>query len=79
MAKKVTVYSTPNCGYCVLAKDFFKTNKIDFKEIDVSENERAAQEIVKKTGQMGVPVIEIDGKMLVGFNKPAIKKILGIK
>ena len=79
MAKKITIYSTPNCGYCVLAKDFFKANKLEFKEIDVSDDEKAAREMVHKSGQMGVPVIEIDGKMIVGFDKPKIKKVLGLK
>jgi len=79
MPKKVIIYSTPNCGYCVMAKEFFKANKIEYKEIDVSEDESAAKEMVEKSGQMGVPVIEIDGKMIVGFVKPAIKKALGLK
>lgn len=79
MAKKIIVYSTPSCGYCDLAKDFFKANKMAFKEIDVSEDEKAAQDMIHKSGQMGVPVIEIDGKVIVGFDKPAIKKALGIK
>lgn len=62
-----------------MAKEFFKANKIEYKEIDVSEDESAAKEMVEKSGQMGVPVIEIDGKMIVGFVKPAIKKALGLK
>jgi len=79
MAKKVIVYSTPSCGYCVMAKDFLKANKIEYKEIDISEDETAAQHMIEKSEQMGVPVIEIDGKMIVGFDKPAIKKTLGLK
>lgn len=79
MAKKVTIYSTPNCGYCVIAKDFFKANKVEFKEIDVSDDEKAAQDMIKKSGQMGVPVIDIDGTIVVGFDKPKIKKALGLK
>jgi len=79
MSKKVIVYSTPNCGYCVMAKEFLKANKVEYKEIDVSEDEKAAQHMIEKSGQMGVPVIEIDGKMVVGFVKPAIKKALGLK
>ncbi len=79
MAKKITVYSTPSCGYCDVAKDFFRANKLAFKEIDVSEDEKAAQDMIHKSGQMGVPVIEIDNKIIVGFDKPKIKKALGIK
>jgi glutaredoxin-like YruB-family protein len=79
MSKKVIVYSTPNCGYCITAKEFLKANKVEYKEIDVSEDEKAAQHMIEKSGQMGVPVIEIDGKMIVGFVKPAIKKALGLK
>ena len=79
MAKKIIIYSTPNCGYCVFAKDFFKANKIEFREIDVSDDEKAAQEMIKKSGQIGVPVIDIDGKIIVGFDKAKIKKALGLK
>ena len=79
MAKKIIIYSTPNCGYCIVAKDFFRANKLAFKEIDVSEDEKAAQYMIHKSGQMGVPVVEIDGKMIIGFDKPAIKRALGIK
>ena len=79
MAKKITVYSTPSCGYCDLAKDFFRANKLEFKEIDVSEDEKAAKYMIEKSGQIGVPVIDIDGKMIVGFDKPKIKKLLGLK
>ncbi|MEM4248278.1 MAG: glutaredoxin family protein [Candidatus Nanoarchaeia archaeon] len=79
MPKKITVYSTPNCGYCVMAKEFFKANKIEYAEVDVSEDEDAAREMVRKSGQMGVPVIEIDNKVIVGFDRNAIKKVLGLK
>lgn len=79
MAKKIIVYSTPNCGSCVVAKDFFKANKFEYREIDVSENETAARDMIEKSGQMGVPVIDIDGKIVVGFDKSKIKKILGLK
>jgi len=82
--QKVKIYTTPTCGYCQLAKVFFKENKIDFEEIDIAANPQAADEMVKKTGQMGVPVIIItnnDGKeeAIIGFDKPRLKKVLGIK
>ena len=78
MAKKVTVYSTPTCPYCIKAKQFLKDSKIDFENIDVSSNQEKAQEMVNKSGQMGVPVLDIEGKIIVGFDQEAIKKELGI-
>jgi len=73
---KVIVYSSSWCPWCTRAKEFLKENKIDFKEIDIESDPKAAQEIVEKSGQMGVPVIEIDGKIIVGFNEPEIRKAL---
>ena len=78
MAKVVLVYSTPTCPYCIRAKQFLKENAINFKDIDVSKDQEAAQDMIKKSGQMGVPVIDIDGELIVGFDKDRIKKILGI-
>ena len=72
----IKVYSTPTCPYCVMAKDFLKQNKIKFQDIDVSRDHKAADEMFKKTGQYGVPVIDIDGKYIIGFDKEAIKKAL---
>ncbi|MBI4447990.1 glutathione S-transferase N-terminal domain-containing protein [Candidatus Woesearchaeota archaeon] len=77
--QKVVVYSTPTCTYCVMAKDFLKEHNIKFENIDVSENRKAAEEMVEKSGQMGVPVIEIGKQIIVGFDKEAIKKALNIK
>ena len=79
MAKKAIIYTTPTCGYCKLAEEFFKANGVSYKEIDVSENEKAAQDMINKSGQMGVPVIEINSQIIVGFDKPALKKALGLK
>ena len=80
---KVKVYSTTTCPYCNMAKDFMKTNKIEYTDIDVSADQKAAEEMVKLTGQMGVPVIEIDkdGKkeVVLGFDQGKLTKILGIK
>ncbi len=76
---KVKVYSTPTCPYCDMAKKFLKENKVDFENIDVSRDEKAAEEMVDKSGQMGVPVIDIDGQIIVGFDKEAMKKALKIK
>ncbi|MDD3905618.1 MAG: glutaredoxin domain-containing protein [Candidatus Omnitrophica bacterium] len=77
--KKVTVYSTPTCPFCIRAKQYLKDNNIPFDDIDVSEDEKKAQEMIKRSGQMGVPVIEIDGAIIVGFDKDKIKDALDIK
>ena len=74
----VKVYSTPTCPYCKVAKQFLTENNVQFEEIDVAANQTAAQEMVKKSGQMGVPVIEIEGEIIVGFDKGKIKQLLGI-
>ncbi len=76
---KVLIYSTSTCVYCKKAKDFFKEKSIDYKEIDVGKDINAAKEMVEKSGQMGVPVIEINGKIIIGFDKPALMKELHIK
>ena len=70
---EVKVYSTPTCPWCVKVKEFLKEKKVDFEDIDVSENQEAAQEMIKKSGQMGVPQIEINGKIIVGFDQEAIE------
>ncbi|HIG98576.1 TPA: glutaredoxin family protein [Candidatus Woesearchaeota archaeon] len=75
---KVTVYSTPTCPWCYKAKEFFKENNVPFEEVNVVADREAAQRMVEKSGQMGVPVIEIDDKVIVGFDKNAIKKALKI-
>lgn len=77
--KKVKVYSTPTCVYCVSLKQFLRDRKIDFEEIDVSKDENKAREMIEKSGQMGVPVVEIDGEIVVGFDKEKISKLLNIK
>ncbi|MBW3022754.1 glutaredoxin family protein [Candidatus Woesearchaeota archaeon] len=75
---KVTVYSTPTCPYCHKAKDFLKENKIEFEDIDVSKDQNKAQEMIEKSGQMGVPVIEVGDEIIVGFDKEKLKKALKI-
>lgn len=73
---KIRIYSTPTCPYCHMAKDFFKQRGIAFEDIDVSSNQEAAREMIRKTGMTGVPQIEINGRMIVGFNKKALEKEL---
>ncbi|MGE5309088.1 MAG: glutaredoxin family protein [Deltaproteobacteria bacterium] len=74
--KQVRMYSTPTCPFCVRAKQFFSENKIPFESYDVSQDQGKAEEMIKKSGQMGVPVIDIDGKIIVGFDKDRIKQAL---
>jgi len=76
---KVKVYTTPTCPYCTMTKDFLKKHGVAFEEIDVASNRGAAMEMISKTGQMGVPLIEIGSTMILGFNKEAIKKALSIR
>jgi len=73
---KIKVYSTPTCIYCQTLKIFLKEHNIEFEEIDVSRDRKAQEEMIKKSGQMGVPVIEIDDEIIVGFDKEKISKIL---
>ena len=76
MSKNVTVYSTPTCPYCVRVKQFLKESNVSFNNIDVSADQAKAQEMVEKSGQMGVPVVDVDGKIIVGFDKAAIQQAL---
>ena len=78
MAKNVKVYSTPTCPWCIRAKQFLKENNIDFQNIDVSGNQQAVDELVQKSGQMGVPVLDIEGEIIIGFDEGKIKQSLGI-
>ena len=75
----VKIYSTPTCPWCHKAKDFFKANKVAFTDIDVSKDKKAAEEMVKISGQTGVPVIDANGKILVGFDEGKLKSALGLK
>jgi len=74
----VKVYSTPTCPYCVQLKEFLKENNIEFEDIDVAADTKAAQEMIDKSGQMGVPVADLDGEIIIGFNKPKLMEILKI-
>ena len=74
--KNITVYSTPSCVYCKLAKDYFTSKGLTYTEHNVAEDDARRDEMVAKSGQLGVPVIDIDGKIFVGFNKPEIEKAI---
>jgi glutaredoxin 3 len=75
---KVKVYSTPTCVYCITVKSFLKEKNIDFEEVDVSQDKEAADQMIEKTGQMGVPVIEINDEVIIGFDKEKIIKALNL-
>jgi glutaredoxin 3 len=74
--KQVKMYSTSTCPFCIRAKQFFSENKIPFESYDVSRDQAMADEMIKKSGQMGVPVIDIDGTIIVGFDKERIQAAL---
>lgn len=73
----VKIYTTPTCVYCKAAKDFFKAHDVAYEELDVTRNEAALQEMVEKSGQMGVPVIDVNGQLVIGFNKGVLSKLIG--
>lgn len=75
---RVLVFTTPTCSWCNRAKAFLRERRVPFKEIDVSRDAAAARDLVRRTGQTGVPVIEIDGKPIVGFDRPKIERLLGL-
>lgn len=77
--KKVLIYTTPTCPFCHQAKDYLKEKDIGFTDFDVSTDNGKAQEMIDKSGQMGVPVLDIEGKIIIGFDRDAINKELGIK
>ena len=74
----IKVFSTPSCPFCVTLKNFLKEHNIEFEDIDVSQDKVAQDEMIKKSGQMSVPVIEIDGQIVIGFDQGKIKKLLKI-
>lgn len=73
---KVVIYSTPTCTYCLQAKNYFESKNIDYTNIDVSTNQKAGQEMIDISGQMGVPVITINDKVVIGFDKSKIEALL---
>lgn len=75
----VTIYTTPYCVYCKMAKEFFKTHSVEFTERDVASDMAARDEAIKKSGQMAVPVIDVDGTVIVGFDESRLKTLLGIE
>ena len=76
--KEVKIYSTPTCHFCHMAKDFFTENNVAFTDINVAGDEALRNELIEKSGQLGVPVIFIGDDMVIGFNKPKIVELLGM-
>ncbi len=76
---RVIVFSTPTCSYCNMAKQYFRRNKVRFRDVDISKDPAAARDVMRRSGQMGVPVIDIGGKIIVGFDKSQINQLLGLK
>jgi glutaredoxin-like YruB-family protein len=77
--KRVVVYTTPSCSWCTTLKNYLKSNQIRYTEIDVSRNQQAAEDMVRKSGQQGVPQTDIEGEIIVGFDRNRINNILGIQ
>ncbi len=76
--KKIIVYTTPTCSYCVILKNYLKENGVEFEEVDVSKDEEVQKRMIEKSGQMGVPVTEINGDIVVGFDKGKIDEAIGL-
>ena len=76
---KIRVFSTPACPYCVTLKNFLEEKGFKYENIDVSNDQKAAKEMIEKTGQMGVPVVEINGEIIIGFDREKISKLLNIQ
>ncbi len=78
MSKKIRIYSTPTCTYCIILKRYLAEKNIQYEELDVSQNEEAQKEMIEKTNQLGVPVVDIDGEIIIGFDKEKIDNILNL-
>ena len=76
---KVIIYTTPICVYCKMTKEFFKEHNVSYEEKDVSSDSKARDEMVGKSGQLGVPVIDIDSQVIVGFDKEKMSELLKLK
>ena len=75
--KSVKIYSTPTCPWCQRTKQFLKDSNISYTDFDVSTDQKAAEEMIQKSGQMGVPVLDIEGTIIVGYDTAKIKDVLG--
>ena len=73
---KIKIYTTKTCPHCIALKKYFKEKGVEFKNLDVEDSDKAKEEMIEKSGQMGVPVIDINGKIIVGFDREKLEKIL---
>lgn len=76
--KTVKIYTTPSCVYCKMTKDFFAQNNVSYQELNVAADSQAREEMIRKTGQFGVPVTEINGDLIIGFDRPRLSQLLGL-
>lgn len=76
---KVKIYTIPTCPWCIKTKEFLKANKIKFQDINVASDKKAAKEIIGRSGQTSVPIIDVDGELILGFDEKKLKKSLGLK
>lgn len=75
---RVILFTTPTCSYCRTAKSYLRQHQVPFKDVDVSRDSAAARDMVRRSGQQGVPVLDIGGKVVVGFDQPKIDRLLGL-
>jgi len=75
--QNVIIYTTPTCHFCGATKEFLTDHGVKYSEVDVAADHDAAEAMIAKSGQMGVPVVEIDGEIVVGFNKPRLAELIG--
>lgn len=75
----VIIYSTPTCPFCKMAKNYFGRHNVEYKEFDVASDMQAREQMIEKSGQIGVPVIDIDGQVVVGFDEPRLAEVLKVK
>lgn len=76
---KIIIYTTPSCGYCKMAKAFFKEHNLQYQEKDLASDAVARDEMIAKSNQLSVPVIDIDGQIVVGFDKQKLSELVGVK
>ena len=79
MAKSIKIYTTPSCVFCKMTKEFFAANKVEYQELDVAADVKAREEMISKSGQFGVPVTDIDGQLVIGFDRARLSELLGIR
>jgi len=78
MAKRVKIYTTPACVFCKMTKEFFESNQVAYQEFNVAADAKAREEMISQSGQFGVPVTDVDGQLVIGFDKARLSELLGI-